>query len=107
MARAVDDKSVAVWRGRLERFARSGDSVVRFCAAEGVSTASFYRWRKELAGRQYGQMSTTAGVPIPGASAAGAAASPAVAAPAFAQVSVVGTSLRIPARKGTSFPAGR
>jgi hypothetical protein len=37
------------WRARLERFAQSGLAVVRFCAREGVSTASFYHWRKRLA----------------------------------------------------------
>jgi hypothetical protein len=37
------------WRARLDRFARAGLPVVRFCAREGVSTASFYLWRKRLA----------------------------------------------------------
>ena len=49
MAGTVDRKKLASWRQRLERFAGSGLSVYRFCAAEGVSTASFYRWRKVLA----------------------------------------------------------
>lgn len=49
MAGCVDSKKWAAWRQRLERFGRSELSVTRFCAAEGVSVASFYLWRKKLA----------------------------------------------------------
>lgn len=49
MARTVDVKRWAAWRRRLERFGRSGLPVSRFCAAEGVSVASFYVWRKRVA----------------------------------------------------------
>ena len=38
------------WRERLARFARAGTSIVEFCLDEGVSTPSFYGWRKRLAG---------------------------------------------------------
>jgi hypothetical protein len=38
------------WRERLARFARAGTSIVEFCLDEGVSTPSFYAWRKRLAG---------------------------------------------------------
>ncbi len=38
----------AYWRDAIERQAGSGDSIAEFCAAEGVSTASFYAWRKRL-----------------------------------------------------------
>lgn len=38
----------AVWRERLARF-RVGDlKVAEFCRREGVSNASFYRWRRRL-----------------------------------------------------------
>ena len=38
----------AVWRERLGRF-RNGDlKVAEFCRREGVSTATFYRWRGRL-----------------------------------------------------------
>ena len=38
----------AVWRERLARF-RDGDlKVAEFCRREGVSNASFYRWRGRL-----------------------------------------------------------
>jgi transposase-like protein len=48
MARSADPYRSAVWRGRLQRFLRSGLSVARFCAQERVSVASFYQWRKKL-----------------------------------------------------------
>ena len=37
------------WTERLERFAKSGQTVSEFCHAEGVSTPSFYQWRQRLA----------------------------------------------------------
>jgi hypothetical protein len=37
------------WRERFRRFARSELSVVEFCRREGVSTPSFYHWRRKLA----------------------------------------------------------
>jgi transposase len=36
------------WQQRLERFRRSGLTVSAFCESEGVSTASFYTWRRRL-----------------------------------------------------------
>ena len=48
MSRPSDPRKPAVWRERFERFSRSGLAVTRFCAREGVSTASFYNWRKRL-----------------------------------------------------------
>jgi transposase-like protein len=52
MARSSDSPKLVVWRRRVRRFGRSGMTVVRFCEQEGVSTASFYRWRKRLAKRR-------------------------------------------------------
>ena len=37
------------WTERLERFAKSGQTVSEFCRAEGVSSPSFYKWRQRLA----------------------------------------------------------
>jgi hypothetical protein len=37
-----------VWDERLERFRRTHQTVAGFCAAEGVSPASFYQWRRRL-----------------------------------------------------------
>lgn len=42
----------ALWQGRIRRFRRSGQTVAGFCAAEGVSTASFYQWRRRLGERR-------------------------------------------------------
>lgn len=39
------------WVERLERFSAGGQSVVAFCAAEGVSQSNFYLWRRRLAQR--------------------------------------------------------
>jgi putative transposase len=36
------------WRGLLAQFVNSGLTVSSFCAREGVSAASFYRWRSQL-----------------------------------------------------------
>ena len=52
MARSLDSPKAVAWQGRFRRFGRSGLTVILFCAEEGVSTASFYRWRKRLADRQ-------------------------------------------------------
>ena len=52
MARSSDSPKVVVWRRRVRRFGCSGMTVVRFCEQEGVSTASFYRWRNRLAERR-------------------------------------------------------
>ena len=38
-----------LWAERLERFRRSGLTVTQFCDAEGVSTPSFYVWKRTLA----------------------------------------------------------
>ena len=53
MSRSSDPRKLAEWRERLERFSSSGLAVGPFCAREGVSTASFYNWRKKftLSGR--------------------------------------------------------
>jgi putative transposase len=43
-------RSVAQWRALVERHQQSGLDVAAFCRAESVSAASFYRWRRQLAG---------------------------------------------------------
>lgn len=48
MVQSSDLGKATVWRQRLRGFGRAGMTVVGFCEAEGVSTASFYRWRKRL-----------------------------------------------------------
>ena len=49
MARPKDLSLEHTWRRRLRRQAISGLSIPEFCAREGVSTASFYAWRRRLA----------------------------------------------------------
>jgi len=49
MAQSFDSPKAVAWRRRIRRFGRSGLTVVWFCREEGVSTASFYRWRNRLA----------------------------------------------------------
>jgi hypothetical protein len=47
-AEAGGDALQAQWQARLDRFASAGGSVAAFCAAEGVSAWSLYRWRRKL-----------------------------------------------------------
>ena len=48
MARDSDSSKVVEWRKRVWRFERCGTPLAQFCQKEGVSTPSFYRWRKRL-----------------------------------------------------------
>jgi transposase-like protein len=48
MSRKTHRNVAQVWRQRLERQARGRWSVAEFCRREGVSTPSFYHWRKRL-----------------------------------------------------------
>jgi hypothetical protein len=41
-------RSPAQWQGLIERAARSPLSIGAFCGSEGISTASFYSWRRRL-----------------------------------------------------------
>lgn len=54
MARAVDGRSVAAWRRRLGRYAKSGLTVAAFCRHEGVSVPTFYAWRKRIGMQEAG-----------------------------------------------------
>ncbi len=49
MARPKDLGLEHTWRRRLRRQAVGGLSIGEFCSREGVSTASFYAWRRRLA----------------------------------------------------------
>ena len=53
MARSSDSEKVLAWQERLARFPTAGLSVIRFCQQEGVSIATFYRWRNKLAQRKH------------------------------------------------------
>lgn len=43
--RRLDPRS---WREVMRRFGEAGTTVSAFCAREGLSTSSFYRWRERL-----------------------------------------------------------
>ena len=47
-ARSRTDAATRRWADRLERFAAGRNTVVAFCAAEGVSESNFYLWRRRL-----------------------------------------------------------
>ena len=61
MGRKQSSGAEAVWQERLARFERGNLTVSKFCRREGVSTASFYRWRKRLEqrGRELGRVEQT------------------------------------------------
>ena len=48
MSRGSDPVKVSAWRERFERFDASERKTAEFCAAEGVSQANFYAWRRKL-----------------------------------------------------------
>jgi len=49
MVRGCDVAKARLWRERLARFDDGGMTIAEFCGTEGVSTASFYAWRRKLA----------------------------------------------------------
>ncbi len=51
MARPKDPLLERTWRVRLEHQVTSGISVSAFCAREGVSSTSFYAWKRRLRAR--------------------------------------------------------
>jgi hypothetical protein len=54
-------RSRAQWQSLIERAERSPLSVSAFCAAQGVSTANFYLWRKRLRAEARPQPTAVAG----------------------------------------------
>jgi hypothetical protein len=48
MARLADPVVRQRWEERMRSFEECGLSVVDFCRQEGVSSPSFYQWRKKL-----------------------------------------------------------
>lgn len=49
MGKGTSEGKRTAWRKRFSRFARSGEKVAAFCAAERVSVQTFYRWKRALA----------------------------------------------------------
>lgn len=48
MAREVNQQLRETWRKRLARQQQGGQTVAEFCQQEGVSTASYYHWKRKL-----------------------------------------------------------
>ena len=46
MSRLPNPQLLSVWQERFTRFSATDLTVAEFCRSEGVSTPSFYRWRK-------------------------------------------------------------
>ena len=46
--RARDERKERQWRRRIDQWRASGLSVRAFCAQHGLSSASFYHWRRVL-----------------------------------------------------------
>lgn len=46
--KARDEEKERQWRRRIDQWRSSGLSVRDFCARHGLSTASFYNWRRVL-----------------------------------------------------------
>jgi len=64
MGRAVDEGVVLAWERRIEKQRRSRLSIAEFCSQEGVSTASFYAWRRRLRGADAAVPQSTLFVPV-------------------------------------------
>ena len=64
MARPKDLGLEHTWRRRLRRQAASGLAIPEFCARQGVSTASFYAWRRRLAAPPAAPADPTLFVPL-------------------------------------------
>ncbi|MBN2563381.1 MAG: transposase [Phycisphaerae bacterium] len=48
MAKRGGSPKPSQWRKRIGQYRRSGLTVAEFCGEEGISTASFYAWRRRL-----------------------------------------------------------
>ena len=48
MARVRGAAAERIWRERLARYRRCGETVADFCEREGVSTPTFYAWKRRL-----------------------------------------------------------
>ena len=48
MTKTVSAERERYWQGVIDRQRSSNESITKFCAQAGVSTASFYTWRRKL-----------------------------------------------------------
>lgn len=49
MRRGPDAVKLEMWRRRLREFERGTEGVAAFCRRVGVSVATFYGWRRQVA----------------------------------------------------------
>ena len=54
--KARDERKARQWHRRIEQWRSSGLSVRAFCARHGLTTASFYNWRRVLERRAADQV---------------------------------------------------
>jgi hypothetical protein len=52
MAQKSNDQLRKTWRNRIDRQRQSGQTVIQFCQQEGVSTPSYYKWKRKLQAEQ-------------------------------------------------------
>lgn len=60
----MSDSKRREWIARLKRFQEKPTSVHAFCRSEGISTASFYLWRRRLADEPRETPTTQTFVPL-------------------------------------------
>ena len=60
MARGMRAEKVVEWQERFTRFERSGTTITQFCLDEGISTPSFFAWRRKLGRKPAGGSSHSA-----------------------------------------------
>ena len=49
MSRTANPRLLSLWQERFTPYAATDQTVAEFCRREGVSTPSFYQWKKKLA----------------------------------------------------------
>jgi hypothetical protein len=52
MAQESKEQLRKTWRNRIDRQQRSGQTIAQFCQQEGISTPSYYQWKRKLQGEQ-------------------------------------------------------
>jgi hypothetical protein len=50
MQRGLDGEKLELWRRRMEEYEQGAETVAAFCQRVGVSAATFYLWRRRVAG---------------------------------------------------------
>jgi hypothetical protein len=64
MSRSSNLQLLAVWHERLTRYAATDQTVAQFCRDEGVSTPSFYQWKKKLGEKNLARQAPPPFVPL-------------------------------------------